>query len=409
MFSFLGALFLLGFLTSPSWGQAHEAEIVGTPETDEDRVTLKVKVRRADGRPIVTLDERDFALEVDGQAVEIEEWESAEDATPPPAWVVVLLDFSGSMKGKDSRGTTKYEGAIKAIHAFIDRSAESGGDIQVAIVPFGEPGESCPVADIPPVNKKTLDRFFPTGDFKLQNYLETLGKRTPCASTDLYEPLNRTVRFLADNNDIRFHPPEESKISQPRLAVILLSDGYHTKTETEQQDFETLQYLLEKHEDIVVHTLGYGLTPEQLGEKYGLGKPATRKDLGNGKGKVPFAEFVDKDRLAEIADMTGGVAEFSGEEEAVAEALQLFFNSLLEYQLVYTTPNTQRGSKHEVKAIIENSIESPIAGYTIAVFGRSLPLEVRLAMMGIIVCILGLGGVLPFWFWGKKLKEEAES
>ncbi|MEA5470373.1 MULTISPECIES: vWA domain-containing protein [unclassified Spirulina] len=394
---------------TPSWGQAQEAEIVGTPETEEDRVTLRVKVKRADGRPIITLDERDFALEVDGEAVEIEEWESAEDATPPPAWVIVLLDFSGSMKGKDSRGKTKYEGAINAIKAFIDRSAESGGDIQMAIVPFGEPGDSCPVDKIPPVNSKTLDRFFPAGDFKLQNYLETLGKRTPCASTNLYEPLNRTVRFLANKKDTRFHPSEESKITQPRLSVILLSDGYHNKAETEQEDFETLQYLLEKNEDIVVHTLGYGLTPEQLGKQYGLGRSATRKDLGEGNGKVPFEEFVDKDRLAEIADMTGGVAEFSGEEESVAEALQLFFNSLLEYQLVYVTPHAQRGSKHEVKAIVENKVESPLSGYAIAVFGRSLPAQVRLAMMGTIFLVVGLGGVLPFWLWGKKLKEDAES
>ena len=52
-------------------------------------------------------------------------------------------------------------------------------------------------------------------------------------------------------------------------------------------------------------------------------------------------------------------------------------------------------------------IESPPKSYRIIIFGRSLPLAVRLTMVVSILLLLGLGGVVPFWFWGERLKQEA--
>ncbi|WRH67828.1 MAG: hypothetical protein RSE13_05770 [Planktothrix sp. GU0601_MAG3] len=228
--------------------------------------------------------------------------------------------------------------------------------------------------------------------------------------------MSRAIRFLANDADPRFAIPEDPNQPQPRLSIILLSDGYHNKP-NEEQDFENLRALLKRNEQIIVHTLGYGLTPEQLGQKYGLGRAATRRDIEKekekgkgklkGKGKVPEAEFVDQARLAEIAQLTGGISEFSADAQTVAEKLNLFLNALLgEYQITYSEPNPERGSKHDVKVMVQ-SVESKPKGYTITAFGRSLPLPTRLIMLLVIFIVLIGGGVVPFWLWAEHLKREA--
>lgn len=398
------SVLLMGCLCSPSWGQVKEAEITSTT-IDEDRVTVRIKVKGEEERPITGLLDTNFRLQVDSEEVNFNDWKSPEETTPPPAWIIILLDMSGSMAQPDSRGTTKLEGAISAIQEFTEVLEDRAGNTQIALVPFGEPGPSC---EGYPVKKENLDKFFLAGDFKLQNYLDYLAGLTPCASTNLYEPLNRAVRFLADEDDPRFYVPEEGDAPQPRLSVILLSDGFHTAA-NEQKDFQTLQRLLERNQGIMVHTLGYGLTPAQLGQKYNLGRPATRQDLGKA---VPFEEFVDQARLAEIAQFTGGVAEFSSDAQTIAESLKLFLDALLgEYEIIYTQPNPERSRKYEVQAIIDSPdgavVESSPKPYRYTGFGRSLPLAVRLTMVVSILLLLGLGGVVPFWFWGKRLKQEA--
>lgn len=398
-------------LACPSLGQAKRAEIVGNPTVNDDRVTVRIKVTGEEERPVMGLIDTDFQLIVDDKDVTFrsKDWKSPEEAVPSPAWIVVLLDFSGSMQQDDSRGTKKIEGAIDAVREFTKVLAERGGNTQVAIVPFGEPSPRCSQGY--PVTQETLDKFFRADDFKLQNNLDYLASLTPCASTNLYEPLNRTVRFLANTDDPRFYVPEDSQQPQPRLSIILLSDGYHNKA-NEEQDFNTLTSLLKRNNNITVHTLGYGLTPEQLGQKYQLGRPATRADIGTGDGKVPEKEFVDRKRLAEIAQLTGGIAEFSGDAEAIAENLQLFLNALLgEYEITYTEPNPERGSKHDVRVVVTSpdgsSVTSEPKSYTIAVFGRSLPLQTRLTMLLCAFLAIGVGGVVPFYFWGQHLKREA--
>jgi hypothetical protein len=405
----LSALILV-CLACPSWGQAKQAEIVGNPTVNDDRVTVRIKVTGEEERPVMGLIDTDFWLIVDDQEVTFrsKDWKSPEEAVPPPAWIIVLLDFSGSMKKPDSRGTKKIEGAINAVREFTKVLGDRGGNTQVAIVPFGEPGLTCKGY---PVNLETLDKFFHANDVKLENNLDYLASRTPCASTNLYEPLNRAVRFLANTDDPRFYVPEDSQQPQPRLSIILLSDGYHNKA-NEEQDFRTLSALLRKNENITVHTLGYGLTSKQLGQKYQLGRPATRADIGKGKGKVPEEEFVDQKRLAEIAQLTGGIAEFSGDAQAIAENLQLFLNALLgEYEITYTEPNPERGSKHDVRVLVESAdgstVKSQPKSYIITVFGRSLPWQTRLTMLLCVFLVIGVGGVVPFYFWGQHLKREA--
>ena len=396
------SLLLLGCLTSPGWGKTKEVEIIGKPVVDEDRVTVRVKVKDELEKPVMGLNHADFDLKVDGKEVTLnnKDWKSPEETIPPPAWIVVLLDFSGSMNQPDSRGYTKLEGAVKSIRQFVRLSAKRGGNTQIAIVPFGDSGGNCKGY---PVNKKTLNKFFSAGDFKLQNYLDYLAGLTPCAATNLYDPLEEAVRFLGDRQDTRFHLPEESTAPDPRLSVVLLSDGYHNKP-NEEKDFERLIRILQSQSEIVVHTLGYGLTPEELAKKYKVKRRATRADIK--AGKIPREEFVDKEKLAQIAQATGGIAEFSGNARDIAESLQVFLNSLLgEYEISYIHPNAERGSKHKV-SVAANSVSSEPKPYIITVFGRSLSRPIRVSLTVFTFLLLGLGGILPFQIWAKKLKYE---
>lgn len=400
-------------LISPIIAQTNSAtklaEIVGNPQVNDDKITVRMKIKNKDERPIMGLQDTDFKLFVNDKELSFksQDWKSPDESVPPPAWIVVLLDFSGSMNKPDSRGGKKITGAINAIRRFTKISSDRGGSTNIAIVPFGKSGPNCEGYT---VNKDTLDKFFLANDFKLQNSLNYLASIKPCASTDLYQPLTQAVRFLGNTKDPRFYPEDNFLNTQPRLAIILLSDGYHNAS-NEAEDFATLSNLLKRNTNITVHTLGYGLTPQELGRKYRLGRPATRRDIGTGNRKVPEDEFVDQKRLAEIAKLTGGIAEFSGDAEAIAENLKLFMNALLgEYQISYIQPNAERGSQHNVRVQVKTPIgllKSEKKSYRIRGIGRSLPLENRLIMIFCILFLTGIGGVLPFYYWGKYLKQEA--
>ncbi|MFB2739451.1 vWA domain-containing protein [Umezakia sp. BLCC-F208] len=406
------SILLVASLASPSWANnnvaKNVAEIVNNPRVKDDRVTIRIKVKNSADRPVMGLEDTNFKLLVDEKEVPFatKDWKSPEETIPPPAWIIVLLDFSGSMNQLDRGGTKKITGAINAVRQFIQVLSQRGGDTQISIVPFGKSGSNCQGY---PVNNETLGKFFGAKDFKLQNYLDYLAKTTPCASTDLYTPLNQAIRFFANGEDETFDTSENSDAPQPRRSIILLSDGYHNQI-NENQDFEALKKLLKNNPLITVHTLGYGLTPTELGQKYKLGRPANRADLAS--GKVPESEFVDQKRLQEIASLTGGITEFSGNAKAIAENLQLFLNALLgEYEITYTQPNAERGAKHDVQVVVNiprgESVKSPPKAYRITVFGRSLPLMVRLIMLICVLLAMVFAGVLPFYFWGEALKQEA--
>lgn len=383
-----------------------KVDIVRTPIVNDDQVELRIKVTGEGDRPVMGLSYKDFKLQVEGQDLKIDpkNWKSPEESEPPPAWIVVLVDMSGSMLSLDSSGKTKQEGGIEAMKQFIDILAERGGNTQVAIVPFGEGSDKCQGYE---VNPQELDKFFSPKDVKLTNFLTYLADTKPCASTNLYDPLLEAIKFLGNEKDTRFYLTEEQLNKgelEPRLSVILLSDGYHNRP-NEAKDFAKLTEKLELNNNIIVHTLGYGLTPQQLAKKYKLPKPATRQDVN--KGKVPEEEFVDAQRLGEIAKKTGGIAEFSGDAEDIADNLQLFLNALLgEYEITYTDPDPERGATHTVIAQAQKVKSEPKA-YTIPVFGRTLPLNIRLSIFGLTLLSLGLFGVLPFYVWGRNLKEKA--
>ncbi|GCE59836.1 hypothetical protein MiAbB_01755 [Microcystis aeruginosa NIES-4285] len=404
------SLGILISLAAPVWGKVKSVDIARDPSVDKERVTLRVKVTDEANKPIMQLQDTDFKLRVEDSDKRQTyddlsfDWKSPEEAVPVQAWIIVLLDMSGSMNREDSQGTSKIQGALKAIDRFIELAKERKGDTRVSIVPFGDPGKNCPGYSI---TNEVLDNFSRADDAKLEIFLENLAARKPCASTNLYDPLEKAVRFLAKKTDSRFYPVDSSGNPiepQPRLSVILLSDGYHNKP-NEASDFQNLSRLLKKNDRVIVHTLGYGFTPQQLGQNYKLGHAATRADV-NAK-KVPEDDFVDEKRLQEMAKITGGISEFSGNAEAIAESLQLFLNALLgEYEISYLQPDPERGKPYKVSVTVQKANSKP-REYRIQIFGRSLPSKTRAIMVVTILLVLVIGGVIPFYFWAKHLKEQA--
>ena len=427
------SLALVTVIDAPSFAQVREiqeVEIIGQPQVKEDEVTVRVKLQGKENKPVVPLTPDDFTLRArkqlsaqewsDWNNLEKEEywqnWKSPDEAVQVPVWMIFLLDFSGSMNREDRRGVEKFTGAINAIRGFNEFASENlEGNIQISVVPFGIGGNNCPIEA---VNDEQLDRFLPVGDFKLTNYLDNLEKRSPCAATDIYSPLKQAIRFFSNPYDQRFSPNQtelsqenfqtETTEPQPQLAIILLSDGYHNAG-NDQQNMDEVKQLLNENNNIIIHTLGYGLTPQQLGEKYKLGREAFRGDINN--GIVQEGEFVDKKLLDSLAETTGGISAFSADADVIAQQLPLFLKALLgEYEITYNDPSGERGSTHEIKVGItspktEKVIYSQPKSYRMSVFGRSLPLGTRLILLSLTLLTLGVGGAIPFYFWGKWLQK----
>ena len=116
----ISAAFFLCFASPSIAVEVSKSEITGSPTVKEDKVTVRVKVSDPSDRPLVGLEESNFGLIVDGKplAINPKNWKSPEDVIPPPAWIIVLIDLSGSMNELDARGTTKIAGAIKAVRKF---------------------------------------------------------------------------------------------------------------------------------------------------------------------------------------------------------------------------------------------------------------------------------------------------
>lgn len=436
----LSLLIVISYI-NPSFAQVKNVEIIeAIPERNEGKVTLRLKAYDQKNKPVRDLQKENFNLIVcppktDPKAPECQtlnpidiNWKIPQPQELPPAWVIVLLDFSGSMKQLDSSGEkTKLEGAIAAIRKFNQDLADKGENTKISIVPFGKGGQNCPGNK---VTKKELDNFVLAGNRKVEQSLKKLENQLDnlCAATDIYEPLRQAVQFFGNSEDTRFNPRPNSNLSQPRRSIILLSDGYHSiygnrenEPELEAQDFEKLVFMLKSYPNITVHTLGYGLTPQQLQEKYDLEELPTIRDISVRGGKkinnseelteLAAEEFVDQKRLQQIAGVTNGIAEFSGNAEDISASLTEFLEALFdEYHINYIQPiNADRGSLHNVQVSLNLpniSVDSEQQPYVFPWVSRSLPFLTRLIIFLFTLAILLGGGVIPFLLWAKSIKRE---
>lgn len=449
--SWIPKLSLLSLLVSCSSVPdiVQNAEIIEDPKVDkDDKVTLRLDVKDANNKPVIDLDKNDFDVWVDKKRLLKSDFDLQKpgEGTAPDAWVIILLDFSGSMLRDDNKiGMTKLEGAVWAIGQFIQELDNRKGETKVSILPFGtsDDPKSCDVKALA-VNDTTINNnFFSTGSFELTNHLNQLARKRPCARTNLYQPLLSAVDFFIQ--DPRFQSKETSpgllsilNISKSeqdiaedssRVSIVLLSDGYHNDGSTNaKQAFNDLSFRLDANPHIKIHTLGYGISPEELGNKYLGGKSADLDDVctievdkgitddefkASCPGKVPAEEFVDKKTLEKIAALNDGISEISPDANEISKTLQTVLDAIISsYTISYDEPNPIRLSSHRV--VIENSINNSFIRfnaskqYRIIGFGRPVDRPKRITIFLATLLAIVLLGLVPFWQWSKKIKKDIQ-
>lgn len=200
---------------------------VSSYQTEGNRVTLKVQVLNSDNVPVPGLKRPEFNISTIDETGEkanpdVIEVISPEQSRPDPARVIILLDMSGSMKQRDANNVKKLDGAIAAIRQIIQQIRQQRLPYKIAIVPFGYGCRNSYEVNAAKIEKKLTD----ITDNTLDRQLDELAKVEICAATNLYDPLQQAVRYLVQSAKVN---PESSDTGQPppKLAVILLSDGYH--------------------------------------------------------------------------------------------------------------------------------------------------------------------------------------
>jgi hypothetical protein len=127
--------------------------------------------------------------------------------------------------------------------------------------------------------------------------------------------------------------------------------------------------------------------------------------------QIAKEEFVDANRLKQIADVTRGIALFSGNAQDVSRNLTEFLEAMFdEYEISYLQPtNADRGSLHNVRVAVtspEKTVESQPKDYVFPWVPRSLPGNIRAIVLLSVVTVLLGAGFIPFLLWAKSLKQE---
>lgn len=401
-----------------------------------DQVTFSIEVTNSEGKAIEELDKNQLILTIDGDRIPSED--IIIPTEPPPAKIVILLDYSGSMTDNDTGGKTqKIEGAIKAIRMFGNKiAAKENTDIEISIAPFGESTGKCQDE----INKNLLsaDNHNPEqllGDFikvnsssldSLDKKLETLKneKNQPCndTTTNLYYSVAKALNFLVNlkDKDSDFDPTSDSQQQKPRLIVILLSDGFNSisfdPNENDicaPQHLEKLQneYLTsETYSEVRIYTLGYGLTPEQLKREYQEDHPQYDGpiDCRTVKNDDKYKrKFVDKSALIKIARDKNENFAISGDEYEVIQAFDKFLQTILgEFKVIYTNPKFDRGTPHELKAEVNfpnGTTALDTRNFSIPLVRYVEPSKRLISLFG--VGLLGILAIIPFTMWTNNLKK----
>jgi hypothetical protein len=430
--------------------------------TDGDLVILKVRVLDSDNQPVSGLKLNNFQIStVNEQGVSanpaVVKVVSPENSKPDPANIIILLDMSGSMQQRDATKIRKLEGAVRAIRELLQQLREKDLPYQIAIVPFGfsDSSENCSVTF--KVNEEEIkQKFRSLKDTNLDNQLNDLANRDVCAATNLYQPVGEAVKFLGlqggsivtstnKGNSIEANP-------NTRLAVILLSDGYHVVDRdkpdrpNEEQQFAKLRKVLQSNSTkVTVHTLGYGDSLRKLRDRTKcplkdsqLDTPQA-VDMVRKNCKIPelkadqFIEeamllisrtdaqyspptndintfIVDERRLKDIARATGGLNDFPQSSKDVVISLIRFFATLREYEVIYKQTGAKPATAYKTIVVAtskERNLEfsSPETSIRLSnIIFSQLPLEIRLYIL--LITIVGIGGtwIILFWLWSDRLR-----
>lgn len=387
-----------------------------------DRVTLKVEVLDDKRKPIQDLNPDDFKVETEDN-LKINTTLGVPDVEvilPKKPHLIILLDMSKSMIREDSAGVKKLQGAVDAIRELIAQVRADNLPVQISLVPFGY---GCKFSY--EVNEKTIkNNFYYARNSSLEKQLDKLSNVPLCAATNIYQPLAEAVSYLGkvrQSSQVLSDSVTQDE-SPPRLAVILLSDGYHNyQRNTEQQQFTELESVLKQNPQVTVHTLGYGTPLSEVIKDFNCSVPqpiTVNKVIELCQQQLPKSKFeeltefiVDEERLKQIADMTpGGIHEFPDNAKAVAKSLTTFLKTLREYDIIYQQPGADRASKHKtVVRVISPSRQLNLSSepVNIGIKNMPLPLPERLGIL-VITVLLSLSVIFPFIKWSQKLKAEAE-
>ena len=455
------SLIITSCLNIPVWSQTKDDKnkIIVNPQVIQDKVTLRVKVTK-DNKLQSNLKPLDFSLYVDCKSedvkdckpITLEDWRNPKQSTPLPTRIVVLLDLSGSMKELDKGDKPKLQGAIDAIKQFTQVLAARGGDTQMVIVPFSDKSQYTSCED-DPVTTEALNRFAPANSQqhkqdidKLQTELDqelvykkaktnnqkiTRSENTKsriCGETNLYQSLANTIKFLGNLNQQTEKNNQSSNAqnynqNQPKLHIVLLSDGFNTVPFPESSEicapsnFEKLktEYIQPYIGKITIHTVGYGRTPQELGSDrvyYQVlrGKPAECTDIEkftNEKIREQFkSELVDQKHLQQIAELTRGINEFSGNSQEIAQRFQDILDTIIgEYQMTYIQKDADTADQHNVRVVVK-SIGSEKASYSMP-FVFQVPSSIRVWTIFIFIFApLGLS-ILLIYLLGEEIKKQA--
>lgn len=393
--------------------------------TDHDRVTLKVQVRdhrdllvpglQANNFTVLTraANQTEFKYRLTPPKITIT---PPDQVKPDPAYLVILLDMSGSMDNRDESQQVKLQGAIKGIQKFITTIETEKLPVEIALVPFGE---GC--AHSYPVNQAVIQKYLEAYPYKTtKTRLSELAHVDVCASTNLYQPLDEAVKFLTTSE--RFQ--QNSWGLPPRLSVILFTDGFDADPDRnkEEQRFQSTRALLALSPHVTVHTMGYGESLTRLRARAQCAQELHSRPLTVDTlltyCQLPLGEdirefIVDRSRLTAIAKETGGIARFPRSAEEVSQGLREFLTALREYEISYPQPTADRLTIHQAKVIVNApghtsswSISAPIEFQMPNYLYHSLSIWERLAIfLGTLVATVF--GVRRFNAWSHQLKEES--
>lgn len=402
------------------------ARIDVTPRTPENGlITVRAKVLSEGNVPIDSLKKEDFRIYTAKSGVpqslkeidRIKLFTPDQQVKPDPARIVILLDMSGSMSIKDASGVKKLDGAISAIRGFISLVRKENIPAKIAIVPFGEGKlQKCNYD----VNQATIkEKYVEASNQQLDEQITQLARTNPCAATNLFGPLKEAVTFLGEDT---ISQDIQENATQPRLSVILFSDGFHN---SKNDKFDSLAPVFKKYPLVKVNTLGYGESLEHLRNRTTNCQGITDEQLKqinivynlsrcNIPGETIEGFIVDQPGLKEIAKLTSGISEFPKDAKSAVNSLETFFKSLREYEFQFRQPGADEGEKYQVMIEVNSpnrqiKSQSALRDFTIPTFGyQQLPFfPDRLAILGVTLAALA-GSILLFRNWSRKLKEESD-
>jgi hypothetical protein len=421
----------------PRSSEVKKTEIVST-KVEDDNVTLRVKVTGEGNKPITDLSKEDFKLRLkdieDNQIIEPKipgsrsesnipfDWISAQETTPPPVYIIFLLDASGSMRcpsnpkdikntiSSDSyfcqdiqKGKRKWDEAVSAIQVAKNR----GGNTTVNTIEFGFTRElnNCNVNNQKTLREDLSKKFYNVSDAKHTTYLNNLKNKDNekiCQETNIYDSLIKSVEFFKypPTTELKnsFYPLDKEKKQikpKPRLSIFLLTDGTDTEFQSPRErdnKLNEVKTLVGNNSQISIHALGYGLTQEELNSQPKLSKPDLYK--------------VDKDEIDKIGKITQGIGMTAKSPNEVAEKLNLFLSAVLgEYEIKYIQPKAVRGRAYNISVSAQGT-KSSSQEYRILNFGR---VASGWVIGGALVLSVVLGAI--WWFshchWRQKLLEES--